>query len=66
MEGLKKLKSGCCGSGPFRGVGGYGGKRGIKEYELCDNNVLKTGPDRLVQPIEPQTGHGHGPVHILV
>nr|XP_027114473.1 GDSL esterase/lipase 2-like [Coffea arabica] len=35
--GFKEVKSGCCGSGPFRGADSCGGKRGIKEYELCDN-----------------------------
>nr|GEU71429.1 GDSL esterase/lipase 1-like [Tanacetum cinerariifolium] len=27
----------CCGSGPFRGIFSCGGKRGITEYELCDD-----------------------------
>nr|GEZ67190.1 lipase, GDSL [Tanacetum cinerariifolium] len=27
----------CCGSGPFRGIFSCGGKRGIPDYELCDN-----------------------------
>ncbi|GKD01353.1 GDSL esterase/lipase 1-like protein [Tanacetum coccineum] len=27
----------CCGSGPLRGIFSYGGKRGIPDYELCDN-----------------------------
>ena len=31
------MKSACCGSGPFRGYFSCGGKRGMKEYELCDN-----------------------------
>ena len=35
--GFKEVKSACCGSGPYRGVYSCGGKRGIKEYELCDN-----------------------------
>ena len=26
-------------------------------------NVLKTGPDRPVQPVQPSTGHVSGPVH---
>nr|XP_027118615.1 GDSL esterase/lipase 1-like [Coffea arabica] len=35
--GFKEVKSACCGSGPFRGYFSCGGKRGMKEYELCDN-----------------------------
>jgi len=33
---LKEGKSACCGSGPFRGVYSCGGKRGEKQFELCD------------------------------
>ncbi|KAA8541589.1 hypothetical protein F0562_022741 [Nyssa sinensis] len=36
-EGFEEAKSACCGSGPFRGVYSCGGKRGVKEYQLCDN-----------------------------
>ncbi|XP_022159636.1 GDSL esterase/lipase 1-like [Momordica charantia] len=35
--GIKEVKSGCCGIGPLRGTNSCGGKRGIKEYELCGN-----------------------------
>ncbi|XAR49844.1 hypothetical protein NMG60_11004001, partial [Bertholletia excelsa] len=35
--GFKEAKSACCGSGPFRGLNSCGGKRGVKEYELCSN-----------------------------
>nr|GMC90664.1 GDSL esterase/lipase 1-like [Ipomoea batatas] len=36
--GFKETKTACCGSGPFRGLGSCGGKRGqLKEYELCKN-----------------------------
>ncbi|KAI8569469.1 hypothetical protein RHMOL_Rhmol02G0281900 [Rhododendron molle] len=35
--GFKEGKSACCGSGPYRGVNSCGGKRGVKEYELCSN-----------------------------
>nr|XP_043617077.1 GDSL lipase-like [Erigeron canadensis] len=35
--GFKVSDSACCGSGPFRGINSCGGKRGIKEFELCDN-----------------------------
>ncbi|GKD48410.1 hypothetical protein Tco_1277386 [Tanacetum coccineum] len=27
----------CCGSGPFGGICSCGGKRGVQEFELCDN-----------------------------
>ncbi|KAK9056538.1 hypothetical protein SSX86_023900 [Deinandra increscens subsp. villosa] len=27
----------CCGSGPFRGIFSCGGKRGIEEFEVCDD-----------------------------
>nr|GMD42754.1 GDSL esterase/lipase 1-like [Ipomoea batatas]GME02426.1 GDSL esterase/lipase 1-like [Ipomoea batatas] len=35
--GFKDTKTACCGSGPFRGFPSCGGKRQIKEYELCSN-----------------------------
>ncbi|KAL5583398.1 hypothetical protein UlMin_015840 [Ulmus minor] len=35
--GFKESKIACCGSGPYRGIFSYGGKRCITEYELCDN-----------------------------
>ncbi|KAK1436935.1 hypothetical protein QVD17_02719 [Tagetes erecta] len=35
--GLKVGDSACCGSGPLRGIYSCGGKRGVKEFELCDN-----------------------------
>ncbi|KAF7150387.1 hypothetical protein RHSIM_Rhsim02G0226800 [Rhododendron simsii] len=35
--GFKDGKSACCGSGPYRGVRSCGGKRGVKEFELCSN-----------------------------
>ncbi|PON62550.1 Lipase [Trema orientale] len=35
--GFKDANTGCCGSGPYRGVYSCGGKRGVKEFELCDN-----------------------------
>lgn len=35
--GFKEVKTACCGSGPFRGVYSCGGKRGIEEFQLCDN-----------------------------
>uniref|UniRef100_A0A9I9CM56 Uncharacterized protein n=1 Tax=Cucumis melo TaxID=3656 RepID=A0A9I9CM56_CUCME len=35
--GTKEVKSGCRGSGAFRGKSSCGGMRGIKEYELCKN-----------------------------
>ena len=28
-------------------------------------NVLKIGPDRPVQPVQPSTGHISGPVHSI-
>lgn len=37
VKGFKDGKSACCGSGPYRGVNSCGGKRGVKEYELCSN-----------------------------
>ena len=36
-EGFKEGKVACCGSGPYRGISSCGGRRGVKEYELCDN-----------------------------
>ena len=34
------------------------------KYMIIKTNVLKTGPDRPVQPVQPSTGSGHnsGPV----
>lgn len=37
-EGFKDATTACCGSGLFRGIYSCGGKRGIKEYELCENS----------------------------
>lgn len=36
-KGFKEVKTGCCGSGAYRGIYTCGGKRGDTEYELCDN-----------------------------
>lgn len=36
-EGLKQGKTACCGTGKFRGVYSCGGKRAVKEFELCKN-----------------------------
>ncbi|KAF7843656.1 GDSL esterase/lipase 5 [Senna tora] len=35
--GFKEGKVACCGSGPYNGYYSCGGKRGIEEYELCEN-----------------------------
>ncbi|KAI4346900.1 hypothetical protein L6164_007763 [Bauhinia variegata] len=35
--GFKEGEVACCGGGPYRGDYSCGGKRGIKEYELCEN-----------------------------
>ncbi|KAL3366267.1 hypothetical protein AABB24_011094 [Solanum stoloniferum] len=35
--GFKISKTACCGTGPFRGILSCGGKRQVKEYELCNN-----------------------------
>ncbi|XP_030490888.2 GDSL esterase/lipase 1 [Cannabis sativa] len=35
--GFKEGMVACCGSGPYRGVLSCGGKRGVKEYDLCEN-----------------------------
>ncbi|KAI5422277.1 GDSL esterase/lipase 1 [Lathyrus oleraceus] len=35
--GFKEASRACCGSGPYRGEDSCGGKKGIKEYELCEN-----------------------------
>ncbi|XP_060216961.1 GDSL lipase-like [Lycium barbarum] len=35
--GFKISETACCGTGPFRGVFSCGGKRQVKEYELCKN-----------------------------
>lgn len=35
-EGFKEVTA-CCGSGTYGGLSSCGGKRAIKEYELCDN-----------------------------
>lgn len=36
-KGFEEGKVACCGSGPYRGFFSCGGKRGVAEYELCDN-----------------------------
>ncbi|KAB1218298.1 GDSL esterase/lipase 1 [Morella rubra] len=35
--GFKEGKSGCCGTGPYRGINSCGGKRSVEVYELCEN-----------------------------
>ncbi|KAF7136299.1 hypothetical protein RHSIM_Rhsim08G0242800 [Rhododendron simsii] len=35
--GFKEGKAACCGSGKLRGVYSCGGKRGVKNYQLCNN-----------------------------
>ncbi|XP_059643683.1 GDSL esterase/lipase 1-like [Cornus florida] len=35
--GFKVGNSACCGSGLYRGINSCGGKRGVEEYELCEN-----------------------------
>ncbi|KAK4267144.1 hypothetical protein QN277_023967 [Acacia crassicarpa] len=35
--GFKEGEAACCGGGKYRGDYSCGGKRGIEEYELCDN-----------------------------
>ncbi|XP_006356553.1 GDSL esterase/lipase 5-like [Solanum tuberosum] len=35
--GFKISEAACCGTGPFRGIFSCGGKRQVKEYELCKN-----------------------------
>ncbi|KAF7151733.1 hypothetical protein RHSIM_Rhsim02G0226400 [Rhododendron simsii] len=37
LHSFEDGKSACCGSGPYRGVTSCGGKRGVKEFELCSN-----------------------------
>jgi hypothetical protein len=32
------------------------------DYEWGKSNVVKTGPDRPVQPVRPGTGHSTGPI----
>ncbi|KAM3747001.1 hypothetical protein ACB098_05G005700 [Castanea mollissima] len=35
--GFKEGYNACCGIGPYRGINSCGGKRSVKEYELCEN-----------------------------
>ncbi|KAJ0794443.1 putative GDSL lipase/esterase, SGNH hydrolase superfamily, GDSL esterase/lipase GLIP1-5/GLL25 [Helianthus annuus] len=35
--GFKVGDTACCGSGPFGGIPSCGGKRGVTEFDLCDN-----------------------------
>nr|XP_023879344.1 GDSL esterase/lipase 2-like [Quercus suber] len=35
--GFTEGKIACCGTGPYRGTPSCGGKRSVKEYELCEN-----------------------------
>ncbi|KAM0001193.1 putative GDSL lipase/esterase, SGNH hydrolase superfamily, GDSL esterase/lipase GLIP1-5/GLL25 [Helianthus debilis subsp. tardiflorus] len=35
--GFKIGDTACCGSGPLRGIYSCGGKRGVQEFQLCDN-----------------------------
>lgn len=36
-EGFKEGMMACCGTGPYRGISSCGGKKSVKEYELCGN-----------------------------
>ena len=36
-KGLKEGGMACCGSGPYRRYYSCGGKRAVKDYELCEN-----------------------------
>ncbi|PWA78028.1 SGNH hydrolase-type esterase domain-containing protein [Artemisia annua] len=35
--GFNEGETACCGNGPLRGIYSCGGRRGITDYELCDN-----------------------------
>ncbi|CAN4114456.1 unnamed protein product [Withania somnifera] len=35
--GFEVSKMACCGTGPFRGINSCGGKRQVKDYQLCKN-----------------------------
>ncbi|KAL4609729.1 hypothetical protein ACB092_08G002200, partial [Castanea dentata] len=35
--GFKEGNIACCGIGPYKGINSCGGKRSVKEYELCEN-----------------------------
>lgn len=35
--GFKEVETACCGSGEYRGIYSCGGKRGIKEFKLCED-----------------------------
>jgi hypothetical protein len=37
IYGFKQGEDACCGLGKHRGIFSCGGKRGVKEYELCEN-----------------------------
>ena len=34
-KGFEEGKKACCGSGPYRGIPSCGGKKLVKEFELC-------------------------------
>ena len=34
-EGFKESEVACCGSGPYRGISSCGGRRGVKDFQLC-------------------------------
>lgn len=36
-KGFEEGKAACCGSGPYGGIYSCGGKREVKEYDLCHN-----------------------------
>ncbi|XP_009787970.1 GDSL esterase/lipase 1-like [Nicotiana tabacum] len=35
--GFEESKMACCGTGPFRGINSCGGRRKVKDYQLCQN-----------------------------
>lgn len=36
-KGFKEGSVACCGSGPYKGYHSCGGKRAVKDYDLCEN-----------------------------
>ncbi|KAJ1408295.1 SGNH hydrolase superfamily [Sesbania bispinosa] len=54
--GFKEGDAACCGGGPYRGDYSCGGKRGIEEYEVC-NNVNEYVFFDALHPTESAANH---------
>ncbi|KAJ6696074.1 GDSL-LIKE LIPASE/ACYLHYDROLASE [Salix koriyanagi] len=70
--GFRQGKSACCGTGPFRGVFSCGGRRLVKQFELCENpneyvfwDSIHLTEQAYKQLADQMWGGGVGHPHVL-